>query len=300
MAESGKPARELNVGEVLSQTFDIFRRDYVKYLAVFLVFEGVVGALSTLANSWIVLPASLPPTATPQEALQWLSGYLSAALQLLALTLVISWIFGMFAYGTAVKLASMDIEAGQANVGVALRSTVSKIFSIWVATLVVGFLVGVGFVALLVPGVILGIMFSMVLPAIVVEGKGVGGSMGRSRELASHRWLKMFAILLLVLIMVGAANLVIGLIVPVFGVWRTLATGLLSAFYMPLVPIALVVCYYSNAARIAQPTVPPMGYGVQPQQMVGGSFGFCPACGAPVMEAGQGFCRKCGHSLKAQ
>ena len=50
-----------------------------------------------------------------------------------------------------------------------------------------------GLIALIVPGIILAIVFSLALPVLLIEKKGVLESMGRSHALVGHRWLKTFA-----------------------------------------------------------------------------------------------------------
>jgi uncharacterized paraquat-inducible protein A len=170
-----------------------------------------------------------------------------------------------------------------------LRFTASKLIPIWAVVFLFGVLVILGFVALIVPGIILAIMFSLAIPAVVSGNCGVLDSLGKSRELVAHRWLKTFAILLLFGIVLAVANVVATQVASLFGAWSMMASSLISAFYAPLVPIALTVYYYSNAARIA----PPQALQAQPS-----GFGFCPSCGEPVAEMNQSFCRKCGNDLR--
>ncbi len=116
-------------------------------------------------------------------------------------------------------------------------------------SVVVGIIVVLGFIALVVPGIILAIMFSLAFPVLLIENKGVLDSMRRSRELVGHRWLKTFGVYLILGIIVAVASFIVGAISRPFGVASPVVNGLLSALYQPLFPILLAVYYYSSLAR---------------------------------------------------
>ena len=95
-------------------------------------------------------------------------------------------------------------------------------------------------------------MYSLALPVLLIEKKGVFESMSRSRRLVSHRWGKTFGTFLVLGIIVLIASLILGAIAAPFGIAGTIVNGILSALYQPLLPILLVIYYYSNLARIAR------------------------------------------------
>jgi hypothetical protein len=187
-------------------------------------------------------------------------------------------------------MASDEITKGQADLRGSVWFAVSKIVWMWILGLLVGIIIGIGFVALVIPGIILTIMFCLVLPALLIENAGVIGSMNRSRELVGHRWLKTFAVLLLVLIILVVAGVIVNAISAPFGAASVFVTNVLSSFYAPILPISLTVYYYSNLARTSpQGSQVPVGQAVGPQP----GMKFCPNCGTqlPSMAA---FCAKCG------
>ncbi|MCL5068389.1 MAG: hypothetical protein M1368_08580, partial [Thaumarchaeota archaeon] len=179
MPEGQPITRELSLSEVVSKTFQLYGRDFVKYLILFLIIEAIIGVLTSVLQRGIVLP--LPPVnATPQETLAWASSFLEASAALVAITGLVTWVFYPIAYGTAVKLASEQIEKGYVDFALSVRYAVSQLLWMWVVGIVVGILVILGFIALIVPGIILSIMFSLVLPIIVIERSGFQ-SLGISR-----------------------------------------------------------------------------------------------------------------------
>jgi hypothetical protein len=200
---------------------------------------------------------------------------------------VVSWIVGSLATAATIKLTSEELEGKTASVGQSLKFAILKLPSVWAYALLYGVIVSFGVLALYVPGIILGIMFSLGLPAILIENAGVLDSLDRSRVLVGHRWLKTFTIFLLFGIIFFGAALVVDLVGGLFGTVNYLAISLLSATYGPLLPILLTVYYYSNAARLT------------PQaRLMPASVRFCPSCGEPVTEPNQSFCRKCGNDIR--
>ena len=71
--------------------------------------------------------------------------------------------------------------------------------------------------ALIVPGVMLMVAWSVVLPAVLFERLGVGAAMRRSRELTSGRRWSIFGLFVAALVIVAIAALVAGLVVGFVG-----------------------------------------------------------------------------------
>lgn len=110
-----------------------------------------------------------------------------------------------------------------------------------------------GFIALIIPGIILALMFSLVNPVIMFEGTGILESLSRSRVLVSKRWLKTFGLVLVLGIIVAAVNGVVVVITSPLGFVSPLVSGILTAFITPIFAIAITLYYYSMKARTAPP-----------------------------------------------
>jgi hypothetical protein len=285
--------RELTLGEIISKTFEVFRRDFLKYFVLFAVVEVITGVVTTLAQHAFVLP-TLPTNPTSQQVFNWFPAFFGALIPLVALILIVTVVFFPVAQGSAIKLASEQIEKGRADLGASIRSAASRLLWIWALSILVGVVVVLGFIALIVPGIILVIMFSLAFPVLLIENKGVLESMGRSRELVGHRWLKTFALFLVFGIIFAIASAIVSAISGPLGVAGPVVNGILSALYQPLFPILLVVYYYSNNARITP--LPPGPMPTAPSAAVQGEMQFCPGCGARL-ESAVTFCPKCGTRL---
>jgi len=242
--------RELSLGEIISKTFEVYRRDFTKYFILFAGVEVIIAVVTALAQQAFVLPIR-PPNSTPQQFLNWLPGFLGALFALVFSIFVVTVLFFPIAQGSATKLASEQIEKGQADLGASARFATSRFLRIWAVSFLVGIILVLGFIALIVPGIIPAIIYSLAFPVLIIENKGVLDSMGRSRQLVGHRWLKTFGAYLVLGAIFVIAWAIVGAIAVPFGAASPVVSGLLSALYQPLLPILLTVYYYSNLARTA-------------------------------------------------
>ncbi len=271
--------RELSFGEVFSKTFNLYKTDFAKYFILFAVVGVIVQVATALAQQAFAVPM-LPMNPTPQQASSYFSALLVSLFLLIGVIFVVDIIFSTIAQGSAIILASDQITKGQVSLGPSIKNSVSRLLSIWALSIIVGIIVGLGLIALIAPGVILAIMYSLALPVLLIEKKGVLESMSRSRQLVGHRWGSTFGILLVLGIILIIISLIFGAITGPFGIPGTVVNGILSAFYQPLYPILLTVYYYSNLARITIPS----GGQIWPGQV-------------PPAQAGMKFCTNCGTLL---
>src|SRR5690348_11683927 len=187
--------RELSFSELFSRTFELFRKDFAKYVGLFAVVGVIIGTVTALAQHYFVFQ-TLPSTPTVDQVFAWLPGFLATLFLLVGTIFVVTVVFFPIAQGSAIKMASEQIEKGQADLGETIRYATSRLLSIWGLGIIVGLIVTLGFIALVVPGVILTIMFLLAFPVLLIEKKGIVDSMGRSRQLVSNRWLKTFVVFL--------------------------------------------------------------------------------------------------------
>ena len=261
-----KPSQELSVETILSLTFKLYSSNFLQFFLPFLI-SGLILGMSSYAitsNFPIPEPPEMPvdpdPTFIYNVFGPWFSSLISTLLIVLALSAFVSWILSTTIFSVATKTASDHIETGASNLGASFKYTLSKFPSLLPAQLVTGILTVAGLVFFVVPGVIIAIIFSLVIPSIVIEQKGIFESMGRSRQLVDHRWGKTLVLVLILGIFIGivigvvnAAAMPLNVIHPIIG---PLVTNAASAFLTPMFPIALTYLYYSMVARENQPPLP--------------------------------------------
>ena len=226
-----KPTKELGIGEIMSLSWELYKKHLTNLVIPFIV-SGVIAF--TLTHS---LPLVLRPW-TAGEAI-----YIAWALAL-ALTAIIISIVNLLVAGVVIKYVGDVIEGGSPTLGSAIGHATKRMLDLIVASLLVGIIVSAGLLLLIVPGVILGIVFMLTVHVVVLEGRGPVEALARSRRLTSRRWAKAFLLLLIM----GVVSLVAGLI-PFVGL-------LVSIFANPYFTVMLTFFYYSMRAREAPPTPP--------------------------------------------
>ncbi len=260
----GKPQHELSIGEILSLTFSLYFSKFLQFFFPLLIGGIIMGLSSYVITSSFPLPS--PPSITDmtysyEELVAWLITLFSAIIMIGVLSALVSWLVGTTVTGIVVKSASDQIEKGSMNLGTSLGYVASKLPSLLVAQLISGILVGIGLFLFIVPGIIIAIMFSPIIPTIIIEQEGALASLGRSRKLVSNRWLKTFTLLLVIgLILVAVSG--VGLaIAPLFSVtnliFSPLIYNIVFAFVGPIYPIATTYLYYAMAVREIPPPPPP-------------------------------------------
>ena len=252
-----KPLRELYLGEILSQTFNLyFSRFYLFYIP-FLVAGFFTEALGKIVREAFPMPATPDPAAPPDVLLSYLVSFFGVLVVTLLLVGLVSWIVDFIVGGMTVKVASDVLERRSIDLSEAFNFTAGRLPSLLGAAIITGILIVVGLICLVVPGIILAIMVSLIVPAIVIERMGALESLSRSRRLVGGRWLKTFGLLLLVYLIIFVANLIFGAISSVFGSADWIVSNVLGSLVSPILPIAVTLYYYSMATRQQPPSPPP-------------------------------------------
>ncbi|MEM3622322.1 MAG: hypothetical protein QXR76_00950 [Candidatus Bathyarchaeia archaeon] len=256
MSES-KPTHELSIEENISLTFRLYLNNFGTFFIPYLIFSIISALLSLPILTYIQEITKIDFTGPPETV--W-SIFWSRFLTLMALVFIIaiiSWVIGTVVSGILIKSASDAIEKGKTSLSDSLKFAVSKLPSLLVASLIVGILTMLGLLLLIIPGIIISIMFYLVIPVIVIEGKGAFESLTRSRELVSNRWLKTFALSLIVALITGALAFVVNLILAPLGIYSVLASTIISSVIAPISPIASTFYYYSMYAKEESRRIPP-------------------------------------------
>jgi len=113
-------------------------------------------------------------------------------------------------------------------------------------------------IALILPGILLAIIFCLYLPVVITENAGAVGSLSRSIKLVNKRWLKTFAVFLVIIIVILFVLLVGWLITGATDPFGWLISAIISAIVQPLIPITMTVYYYSMWAREQVQKPPPL------------------------------------------
>jgi len=168
-------------------------------------------------------------------------------------------IAGIFWLQGALVLAVDDVRDGRADLSI--RETLDRVTP-HLATLVpAGILAGIaiafGLVLLVVPGLFLMTIWLLIVPAIMLEGRGVSASFARSQDLVrGYGWSVFGVIVLTALIFIGV-GIVFAILDGVFdSAWISFALNVvLQTITAPFLALAWTITYYElRDLKGAEPT----------------------------------------------
>jgi hypothetical protein len=197
--------------------------------------------------------------------------YIVLGLVSLLLALIFGWfgvllgalvgIVGVFWLQGALVEAVADVRDGRRDLtmGETFQRVRPKLGTLIVAGILAGIAIAIGLALLIVPGLFLLVIWSVIVPVIVLERKGVMESFGRSRELVRGNGWNVFGVIILCLLIWIAVSIVVALLVSFFsdeirGFLQSLVTNTLV---VPFIALALTLMYYALVSR-ARPAEAPV------------------------------------------
>ncbi|MBA3504120.1 MAG: hypothetical protein M4D80_21335 [Myxococcota bacterium] len=98
----------------------------------------------------------------------------------------------------------MELQGQHAGIGACFATGLARFFPVLGVAILSGLAIGLGFILLIIPGIIVYCMLYVSTPAAVLERNGITGALARSRELTQGHKLEIFGLLFLIgLISVG-------------------------------------------------------------------------------------------------
>jgi hypothetical protein len=219
----------MTIGAVLDESWTLFTRFFGRFFLIGLVVFAVVNLVYAL-----VVEAISSDEAAGSAVL--------AIVGLAAAVIGTTWLQGAFVY------AVQDARDGTFD------STIAEVFArvspailpLFVAGLLAGIAIAVGFVLLVVPGLYLLTIWAVIAPVIVIERTGALEAFGRSRALVrGHGW-TVFGIVVITSLLSAIAS---GLLQAAFSFlprFLELFVGgtIAQAVVAPFVAIALAITYF--------------------------------------------------------
>ncbi len=184
------------------------------------------------------------------------------------LALLVSIIALFLLQATLVK-AVQDVRDGRADLSISetVNQATPFIGPVLGASFLAGIAIFIGFVLIIVPGLILITIWAVIVPVIVIERSGVMASFGRSRGLVKgHGW-HVFGTLVLTWLILFVVQIILGLIfsfVP-YAVRGGLASVISGTIVAPFIALVVTLMYYRLSSTVAPAGGGPYGGYQQPQ-----------------------------------
>lgn len=228
---------------VLGRTWGLYTTFFARFFLLAVVVFAAVNAVFAIA-------AALLDTDDDGQAV------------IVALIGMAASLVGTFWLQGAMVFAVQDVQDGTFDTptGEVFRRVQPHLGTLVVAGILAGVGVGIGFVLLILPGLFLLTIWSLIAPAIVVEGKGVGDAFSRSRELVRGHGTTVFGIVLVTTLLTAVAGGVLRAIFSFLPRFLEILVGstIASAVVAPFGAIALTVMFFElRSLRGDHPTPPP-------------------------------------------
>jgi hypothetical protein len=253
--------RPLEIGDLLDETFRMYRRHFLLFAGLSVILSIPTAALSgfsyfALFNGLLQQTSPGEISASPQPNL----GVLETLLVTYGIGALISLILVPFIYG-AVTYAACESALGRpVTASGVLMGVLRRYFSLLGYWVLIGLMLVL--FCLLPLWIWIWVGWAAVMPVMFVENVGLGAAMGRSWRLVERRWWRTFLIIFLLFVVYEVVRIALGaylalaqgllqLLFPsVVILWFTAATTVIvDSLVNPLMQIAIVLIYFDLRVR---------------------------------------------------
>jgi ABC-type multidrug transport system fused ATPase/permease subunit len=208
----------ISPGSVVARIWEIYRAQFAVLVGTAVILFAVEFVLNLLLGS-------------------------AAAWALAVLFIALSFLY----QGMVVRLVQ-DVQDGRRDhsVGDLIRGVEPVFWPLVAVSILAGIGIGIGFVLLVIPGLILIVIWSVVAPVIVLERPGVLDAFGRSRELVRGNGWNVFAVIVIVFLAVAVISTAAGFASASLGsLGRALVQWAVDAALAPVTALSASVLYFA-------------------------------------------------------
>ncbi len=227
---------QFSAGNVLSRTFGVTFSKFGQLLAIALVLYVPAYILNGLLTAMggteeVTIPGGRTMVVQQNPGFGWLGSFVVT---------VAGWLVAAaFAHAVFQTLRNREVSISD-SLGAGFR----RFWAVIGVSLLVQLIVSVGFLLLIVPGLIFYCMYFVSVPVLVVEGRGVTAAMARSSDLTRGNRRGIFGLVLLLGLLGIAVSLFLIPMILVGGIGAMVAGAVVAIFFGMLGGVAQVVAYH--------------------------------------------------------
>jgi hypothetical protein len=251
--------RPRGIGEVIDAAIALYKARFgalVKLTALVVVPVQLLNVLVTLstAPSEVTFGATGPTPVYDSRTSFWVPFAGTVVMN------VVTILSTAFATAAVMRLVAGTYVGQASAVGDSARLAWHRFPAVIGASFVTGILTIIGFAACIVPGLYLQAMFSVTIPALLLESLGVRAAIRRSTELSRGRRWQCFAVLYVGSLLAGAIAFGLTLLIDVpvdaaldgttaLAIAQGVAGALTAALTTPFQAAAIIVLYFDLRVR---------------------------------------------------
>jgi hypothetical protein len=207
MTVTASAAAGFEIGRVISRTFGVLGRNFVTFLLLAMLLVGLPTGAATFLQLVRTLPLMAGAVGSDTQT------FAPASIALTIGAGLVGAMANAVLQGAIIHGAVGDLTGKRASFGECLGTGLRFLLPLIAIGLISAVCLFVGFLLLIVPGVLLALAWSVTAPVRVVERTTVFGAFGRSLELTRNCRASIFALA----IIVGVASLIINIAVGAIG-----------------------------------------------------------------------------------
>lgn len=188
MKEETKTQKLMGIKDLFRSSWNIYKKDFKKFLIIAVIFFGITGLIMNFIGPETpqipeaeiqpaAAPIFMPSQAEPLLTLPWYFFFL-----IILATTFIS-ILGSASLISAVKEIPKDWEIKEV-----IKEGLAKYWPFLFVSILTGLIIGLGFLFLIVPGIIFVVWFAFSTYVVICEDKRGFKALSRSRELVKGHW----------------------------------------------------------------------------------------------------------------
>jgi hypothetical protein len=246
-------SRPMRPTEILGTAFGLYRRHWQTLLAI--VALAVPLLVSFPSTKVLPGPGSEYRVIVHNRVVAIGGSWADTAVVVLALLAVMLGV--AVAAGAATRAAVAAVAGEDLGVWRSYRFAVGRVWPLFLVLVLSWLLTMLGFVLFVVPGIVIGVLLAVSVPALVVESTRVRDALFRSWNLVAGRWWHTFGTLLLTWVLLGVAVNLVDNAAGGFGhgwVAETIAQALAITLATPFAVLVALLLYLDLRARRASGT----------------------------------------------
>jgi hypothetical protein len=237
------------LGDILSAALQIYRKNAAQLLLIVAVVTIPLSILSYLLADVVFAANSKTVTIGNQSVKVTEPRSFFVFLLALLVTLAIGVIITAILQAAILRAAAQATIGDPVDVEASYRWGFARFGAVLLVSILVGLAVGIGFLLLIIPGIILLVMFSVAIPVVVVENRRGTDAMRRSWELVSNHFWHVLGVILVAAILAGIVSGLVSAIGGNNGLLRAIFQAIAQIITAPFTALVSVLLYLDLRAR---------------------------------------------------
>jgi hypothetical protein len=246
--QGGIPPKRL--GEILSAAFNIYKANASQLILIVAVVVVPLSLISAVFSGVVFAPDKVRVTNTGgQVVFDYTGRGLGVALLAGAIAALIAVLISAVLQAAILRAAAQATIGDPVDVEASYRYGLKRLWSVILVSILVGLVVAVGFILLVIPGIIFLVFLSVSIPVLIVEGRRGTEAMGRSWNLVKGNFWHAFGVIVVAALIVGIISGIIGAIGGHNWAVRWIFTAIAQILTVPFASLVSVLLYLDLRAR---------------------------------------------------